>query len=371
MKLMNPRLVCIARKLDPVWKVLAVLRSRRLQPIVSSATRNVLVIDLHLVGDIVMLLPLLEAIRARFPAARVTLLAGPWARPVIVGSGDVDEVVEYAAPWVRALGPIAGVVGYLRIASRLRSMPWDIGIDVRGDVRQILLLFLAGCSRRIGFDFSGGGSLLTDIVPDDGSYAHILTHHERIAALIDAWNGRPFVPVLTLTESEKIDAAQIVPFIGFHFGASLSLRRLPAEQAVELLQLHVGSADPLVVFAPPDLDDYLSDVRSRLPAHLQQRLEFWRGGLRSFIVKASRAKLMFTMDSGPAHIAAGLGRDTVVFFGPNLPRYTGPRSPNVRFIEELGVRCRPCDQHRCVNAVHQACMKGLVERWQSTLRKGI
>jgi ADP-heptose:LPS heptosyltransferase len=329
-----------------------------------STVRSILVIDLHLIGDMVMLLPLLRALRDRFPEARISLLAGPWSGAVLVGSRDVDEVIEYSAPWVKPQRLWPAMLGYLRIARLLARAPRDLGIDVRGDVRQILLLWLARCKRRVGFDFSGGAALLTDVVFDDGTLSHLLDHHQRIAAHLGAWDGREFVPSLALTAEEEERARHLAPFIGFHLGASLPLRRLPAADAAALVALHDRPDQRLVLFSAADMDDYTTEVLELLPDTTVARIEVWRGDLRSFIVKASRATRMFTMDSGPAHLSAALGRDTVVFFGPNLPRLTQPRGPRVRIVEDTTVRCRPCDQRHCINPIHQACMRGLVERWR-------
>jgi len=369
MKVMNPRLVRVARRLDFIWRALRVLYAprslRRDAPV-----RSILVVDLHLVGDMVMLLPLLASLRRRYPDARISLLAGPWCEVALAGTDTVDEVVPYAAGWVKyqSLGP--SIRGFWRTLTRLRRSEWDVGIDVRGDIRHILLLFLAGCRRRVGFDFTGGAALLTDVVPDDGELRHILDHHQRIAAALDAFDGQDFVPSVKLSGPESAVAEAIPPFIGFHFGASLPLRRLPADDAAALITMHDSTNEPLVLFSSPDMEPYVAEILARLPGRVGKEVEVWRGDLRAFVVKASRARRMFAMDSGPAHIAAALSRETIVFFGPNLPQYTAPRGVHVRVVEDRTVRCRPCDQRHCVNATYQACMRGLVDQWRLRGRDG-
>ena len=361
MKVMNPRLVQFAKRIDFVWRILACIApSRKRSPL---PITSILVVDLHLLGDVVMLVPLLKALRDRYPLVKISLLAGPWAHAILSGTRLVDEIVTYVAPWVKPTHLGHAVVGYFRMCFRLRATRWDVGIDVRGDVRQILMLYIAGCKRRVGFDFTGGGPLLTDTVPDDGKMRHILDHHQRIARQLDAWNGQPFVPALTLNLTEQRAAESILPFIGIHLGASLPLRRLPVEEAVALISFSCRSDDVVILFSTPEMEDYTEEVLSLLPEILLQKIEIWRGTLRDFIVKVSRAKRVFAMDSGPAHICAALGRETIVFFGPNLPENTGPRGERVQFLEDTSVMCRPCDQHRCTNHIYQACMRGLVQSW--------
>ena len=103
----------------------------------------------------------------------------------------------------------------------------------------------------------------------------------------------------------------------------------PAMRPSSSLPMTKTGHEHLVLFSAPDMEEYTAEVLGLLPLPTAAKLEVWRGDLRSFIVMTSRSKRMFTMDSGPAHISAALGRDTVVFFGPNLPEYTSPRGPTV------------------------------------------
>jgi ADP-heptose:LPS heptosyltransferase len=64
----------------------------------------------------------------------------------------------------------------------------------------------------------------------------------------------------------------------------------------------------------------------------------------------------YAMDSGPAHLAAALGVDTTVFFGPHLSRAVRPMGRKVVVVERADVPCRPCDQHRCTNPHFQQCL---------------
>jgi heptosyltransferase II len=366
-KVMNGRLVKVARHLDILWGALGrmFLRSRCSTPVTD--VKSILIVDLHLVGDIVMLIPLLQAVRRRYAFAKITLIAGPWAVPILMGANLVDELIPFTAPWVKKTQWMRAVSDCLALIGNLRKRKWDIGVDVRGDIRQIIILALSGSQRRIGFDFTGGAALLTDVVPDDGIIHHILDHHQRIARAMDAWNEDKFLPRIWLTSDESLAVANEPSFIGFHFGASLSLRRLPPSEAAMLIRIFERDVRQLVLFSAPDLEEYIIAVIRLIPVELADRIQIWKGDLREMCVKISSASLMITMDSGPGHIAAALERETVVVFGPNLPKYTGPQGENVRFLEDADVLCRPCDQHSCSNPVFQACMLGLVKKFDQTM----
>lgn len=362
MKVLNERLVAIARRLDWIWPLVGWLLPRA-RAGGSAPPKSILIFDLQLIGDMVMLLPMLQCLRQQHPAARITLVAGPWAESIIGPENIVDELVPYAAPWVKSQSLVGAASATLRLLRRLRRVQWDWAIEVRGDIRQILLAALSGAARRISFAFTGGAALLTDVIPDDGRLAHLAEHHRRILRHLGLWSPeQSYVPRLHLTASEAARAASIEPFVGFHFGASIELRRLAVADAARLVNAWAGRRERLVLFEPPDMREYNAELRLLLSADARARLETWRGALRDFIVMASRAKQMFTMDSGPAHIAAALDVPTVVFFGPNRPEYAAPIGANVHVVEIRDLPCRPC-QNRCINAIHQACLRTAIANY--------
>lgn len=366
MKVMNLGLVRQARRIDRLWSLLAFVRSLRKPspyPLEPAHRLSILVLDLHLIGDAVMLLPFLAALRRRYPTALITVVAGPWNRPVFEGNPSIDEMIEFAAPWVKGQGVRASWAAARGLVLKLRMTRWDIGVDMRGDIRNVLILYFANCIRRVGFDFTGGASLLTQVVPDDGRLASLLEHHERVAATLQAFDGRPFVSRITLTEQERVTAQSISPYVGFHFGASLSLRRLPVDEAAKLVASCLDHWNgPALVFCPPDLDVYVANLLAELDPTRRGRVDVWRGDLRGFMVAASRARVLYTMDSGPAHVAAAIGVPTVVLFGPNRAEYAAPRGHNVISVQfDPPLPCQPCDQHQCVHpSLPQACLRGRV-----------
>lgn len=359
MKPINHKLARLAKLLTPLWYVLKPFGP---QKATTQPPSSILVFDFHLIGDIVMLTPLLQSLKTAYPQARLVLVAGAWAKEILHGTDLVDEIIPFAAPWVKYNQGWGGIVSCYRLVKQLRQQTWDLGIEVRGDIRQILLLWLTGAKRRVGFDFTGGGALLTDLVLDDGAMAHLTEHHQKICEHLGIWQtNEKYLPFLKLTLEEKRNVEATPAFIGFHFGASLPLRRLPFAEISSLL-LSCQSADvELVVFLSPE-EDGVRTLLSQLPTSLHTKIQFWSGNLREFILQISRATHCYFMDSGPAHIAAALGVPTTVFFGPAEAANVRPIGANVEIISKAFVACRPCDQINCRNPVVQYCMQGLAEQ---------
>jgi ADP-heptose:LPS heptosyltransferase len=358
----NVRLASLSRRLDPLWWLIA--RMLRLKPHATAPAvpRSILLVELHLLGDMVMLIPLLRVIRRHHPDAHVGLLAGPWARDILESTGLVDEFIMLRAPWVAKGQGLRGMVGLMRAIRTVRSRTWDWGIDVRGDVRNALLLALSRAKRRVAYDFTGGAALLTDVVPDDGVLRHIIEHHEALAlALSMPMTADERIPTLRFNEPTESAARASRRRVGLHFGASLALRRMPLQEARALLSsLRDNENADLILVDSPEIHALNTALIQELPAQQAGRIERWRGSLNEFVAFLATLDEFYAMDSGPAHLAAALGVHTTVFFGPHLSRAVRPMGSNVSVVERDDIACRPCDQHRCTNVLYQQCLTQLV-----------
>jgi len=367
MKPFNRGKLLLARMLRPLWNVLGLFFSRAE---VTGEPRSILVFDFHLIGDIVMLTPLLAALRDAYPSAHIALVAGPWAGDVLRGLPYVDELVEFAAPWVKYRQGLVAWRNCWKLLRHLRQHHWDLGLEVRGDVRQILLLALSGARRRVGYDFSGGAALLTDVVASGSGHRHIAAdYHRSLCEHLGIWRDREYLPQLCLTGDEQLSASKHEIFTGIHFGASLTLR-IPGETMLDdfVTALLARSRGPFVVY-------HLLEA-PRVSQHLLRKLgedgasvTLWKGSLRDFICQLSRCSHLYALDSGPAHIAAALGVKVSVIYGPSLPEMTRPLGGSVRIIDGRILPCRPCDQRSCSNAQYQQCFAP-PQAWLETQQAG-
>jgi ADP-heptose:LPS heptosyltransferase len=367
LKQQNHRLASLSRRLDPLWWLIARLLRLRRFGAVPAAPRSILVVDLHLLGDAVMLVPLLRVIRRCHPNAHLGLMAGPWAREILADTGLVDEFITLRAPWVAKGQGAAGIVGLVRAIRTSRLRPWDWGIDVRGDVRNVLLLALARARRRVAYDFTGGTALMTDVVPDDGVLRHIIDHHAVLARYLGMpMTAEECIPTLgspagngSRTHGSPTPGSK--RRIGFHFGASMLLRRMPLEEACALILAFQDRQDAhLILVDAPEVRALNSAVLGRLAASYASRIERWQGSLRELMAFLRTLDEFYAMDSGPAHLAAALGTDTTVFFGPNLSLAVRPMGRRVTVIEREDMPCRPCDQRNCTNPHYQECLTRVV-----------
>ena len=116
------------------------------------AFSKILIRATNWVGDAVMSLPAIRAIRERFPEAHITLLARPWVADVYAREKSIDRVIRYDAAsgardwWTK-----------WRLARSLRTEKFDCAILLQNAFEAAMIAWLAGIPRRIGYARDGRG----------------------------------------------------------------------------------------------------------------------------------------------------------------------------------------------------------------------
>jgi heptosyltransferase-2 len=300
--------------------------------------RKILVLELWHMGDVVLATPVLQSLRAMFPGATITLLAKNHARDLLEHSGLVDEIVTFDFPWT-AMSDKYDPSRYDRAAirevvRRLREEQFDLCLDCRMDLRSNVLTRSIGAKRRVGYDFGGGGFLLTDAVEAPAADQHKVDDWMGLLAPLrdeSARDGAPVPdPILTVTNEERADAQKLLDsyeitsediVVGVHPGGSHAAKRWSVDNFAEVARtLAERHGAKLLVFVDPEGSG--SDMQ------LGQNAAFVRTSIREMMALFTQCDLVLCNDSGPMHIAAALGVPVVAIFRTGNPKAYGPRGLN-------------------------------------------
>ena len=122
---------------------------------------SILIIRLDHLGGVVCSVPVPENLKNHYVGSRVTCLVSGQTKEIFMNNQYVDEVISYDASWFdRSQDNPFELRSFFRLAAQLRKYKYDLGIDLRGDLRHILLMVLAGVKFRVGYGVTGGGFLL-------------------------------------------------------------------------------------------------------------------------------------------------------------------------------------------------------------------
>ena len=295
-------------------------------------------------GDRV-LRPLREALRP----ATLDVLAGPWAAEVFEGHPAVDHVLTYATPWwsaVRGAPARERLARWLELPGmirRIRAGKYDVGIDLRGDLRQItFFLGLGGMPVRVSSDRTGGTRLLTHTWPFDPTL-HEVEKNLAVASLLGA-SGIARLDVAahavlpTRLRAMLPDDAKARGYVAFALRGSEPNRAWPAAHAAKVvdgLRRELGLES---VYVGSVADAPLGDEVARLASSPIVNLA-GRTSLTETLSVLRHATVTVAVDSGPMHLAAAAGSPVVALFGPGDPRECRPWSDTAQIVASV----RPAD----------------------------
>lgn len=313
-----------------------------------SGLRRIAVVKTVAIGDLVVAMPTLAALRDRFAEAHITLVTTPRVRAVVEGCPWVDDILYFDV-----FGAHRGLLGLIRFVGELRRRRFDAWIELEHYYRSTTLLgYLCGARVRVGFDIPGQvrGRLFT-LKVHYPTEAHELDAFYSIARAVGV--TRPPSGLLPLPVSPEDEEAVTAWLSDEGVSAERELvvlhtttspvavaRRWLDDRWIELAErLFEGCGLMSVLTGAPDDAPGLRALASR--AKVPMLVAAGRLTLRQFASLALRAKLVVSLDTGPLHVAAAMGTPTVGLFGPNTPAKWGPYGPLHRAVW-AGLDCAPC-----------------------------
>ena len=318
--------------------------------------RQILVLRLERIGDLLMTLGALEAVRARAPGARIHLVVGRWNEDLarLVPGVDSHETID--VPWLARQDTGASLQELLRRAWAWRSHGFDLALNFEPDIRSNLLIGLSGAPNRVGFSSGGGGALLTtalSYVPSD----HTATNALRVvdAALPPAGSVRPEAryPRLPIPDEARRAADRILSragpgrlLIGLHASGGRDIKQWHMDRFAEVATPLARDLQATIVLTGTPADRALVDrVAALLPADVSVLDAAESMELSVFAALLERLRLFITCDTGPMHLAAAIGIPVVALFGPSDPGRYGPLSDRAAVVT-ADLWCRPCNRVR-------------------------
>ena len=323
-------------------------------------SRRYLVFHTAFLGDIVLVLPLLQALRNSEPSAFIALVTTPAAASIVQGHPAVDEVIPYAKRT-----DDRGLKGILRLASSLRSRKFDVALVPHRSLRSALVVSLARIPQRIGFERSAGRWLFTEVV----KYRSRVHEIDRNLDLLVPLGIRPshrILPQLPVNPTasgivdsfiEKHEGGPGGKLIAIAPGSVWATKRWPADRfAIVARELQAMGHTVLLVGGAEDvlLCNQVAEGSGFAPVVLAGRLS-----IRESAEAIRACAVLITNDSAPQHLGVAVGTPVIAIFGATAPTFGfAPVGPNDHVVETLGLECRPCAIHggrKCPNGTI-ACM---------------
>jgi heptosyltransferase-2 len=330
-------------------------------PILDPVPQRILVKEVNWLGDVVMSLPALRAVRRTFPEAHLAILIKQELAGFFAGIGWVDEVIPYSV----AHG-FAGIRDRSSIVSAIRSRNFDLAIMFPNSFEAAFWTALARVPRRAGYAKDSRGLMLTHRThpgPDamNGHQMHYWLNMVRdtVGAMpakedceLEPDRGRVDAMRTWLSEHRKRkDSALIAVAPGAAYGPA---KEWPVTHFARLIDGLAAnhSVEAVLVGAPNERArcDQIAEASQAGAA-----VAAGETGIGELVALLSLADGFIGNDSGAMHVAAALGTPTVGIFGSTNPERTGPIGSRTRALWRH-LECSPCLQRTC-RFGHYNCLK--------------
>lgn len=322
--------------------------------------RRVVVRGTNWVGDAVMTVPALRALRSLFPSSHITLATRGWAQGLFADADFIDDIQVHEGSGLRS------VVNQVRA---WQKREFDLAVLFPNSLEAALVAALSRVPFRTGYATEGRQRLLTHPLqlPEWRSTRHEIYYYLNIVERLGGAENSSSHPdgSLTVSEVRKTEARELLRRHGVTEGRKLialcpgsinsRAKRWPAERFAALGDRFANELDGDVVLigsqAEQEVSHNVSQAMRRTPIVLTGKTN-----LTQLVGMLSVVDLLVTNDTGPAHIASALGRPTLVIFGPTNPLTTSPYSESGQIIR-VPPDCAPCMlrdcpiDHRCMTAI--------------------
>lgn len=320
---------------------------------------NILIIKLSAIGDVVMALPMIEAVNRIYPEARITWLCGKTVAPLLQQITAINDciVIDEARLLSGSIPERMKVL--LDVWRSLLGRRYDLIVTGHIDPRYRLIgLFARGTARR------SFGRLSDRLFPVPGR--HHSDEYVRLVTNIDGPDAvQGVLPVLSLAVPEQIGSLLMIgisPIVALAPGGAKNLlndnpqRRWPLENYVRLAQRLLDNGIQVVVSGSSDDSWVCEHFHNVKVTNL-----IGMTNLVDLVGLYGHCDVVVTHDSGPLHLAGLAGKPIVALFGPTNPDEKVPRTSGTKILwggETLP--CRPCyDGKKYTPCSNNVCLKSV------------
>jgi lipopolysaccharide heptosyltransferase II len=330
--------------------------------------RRILCVRLDALGDVLMTTPAIRALKETVPGRRITLLTSPAGAEAAALIPEVDDVLVYDAPWMKATRPRSSSKAEWAMAERLRQGRFDAAVVFtvysQNPLPAAFLCYLADIPLRLAHCHENPYQLLTHWITDPEPTRTIRHEVRRQLDLVAALGCYTEETRLSLRFSaaaerrvlrslQELHQKPARPWLVMHPGASAPSRRYPAEGFAEAARRLTSQTGAFVVFtgsaAETELIEQIRQMMQGPSTSLAGVLD-----LEELAALLAHAPLLIANNTGPVHIAAAVGTPVVDLYALTNPQHTPWQVPSRVLYQD--VPCKYCYKSICPEG-HQNCLR--------------
>lgn len=349
------------------------------------SAENILCIRLDTIGDVLMTTPAIRALKVSNPRCRITLLtssAGVAAARLVP---EIDQVIVYDAPWLKATAPRLNSRPEYEMVEELRRLNFDgaviFTVYSQNPLPSAFLCYLADIPLRLAHCRENPYQMLTDYIkePEPEKFVrHEVQRQLDLVATIGSYTEDTRLS-LQVPEAaslavegilEKLDIDKNRPWVVIHPGATAESRRYAPEKFAAVARTLLFDMGIQVIFTGTASEQELvSEIQSKLSWDFSGSYDIKSStqcitkpavhslvgclNLSELAALLKFSSLLISNNTGPVHVAAAVGTPVVDLYALTNPQHTPWNVPNRVLFHD--VPCKYCYKSICPEG-HQHCL---------------
>lgn len=315
------------------------------------AYKNILIVKLSAIGDVIHALPVPTALKQCFPDARITWIVEKPAYDLLVGHPHIDEIMIFDKPKFKKITSL--IKAAPPFIKELKSRKFDLTIDLQGLFKSAAIAFLSGANSRLVYENSRElSNLLSSRICGQHQYGHVVERYLDVVRAIGCQVEKPqFVINISPKEQQLADSIAVKAglqvknqYVILAPGANWPNKCWPLAHFAKLADyLYEKEIIPVVIGGANDRRLY-SDIAAKCavpPIDLTGKTS-----LKQLAYIIQNALSFIGGDTGPMHLAAALGTPVVALYGPTDIIRNGPYG-EVHTALTVSRECTGCWKRKC------------------------
>ena len=321
--------------------------------------RRILVVKLDHLGDVLLATSVFSNLRCVYPHAQIHALVGSIGALVLRNHPDVNKIIQYDARFFCRSGRPMQLRDASQLFRSLRLKKYDLLIDLRGDWLTVIFALFKGAYYRIDLASLQAENKL-------GHFAFTSSHEAERNLDVLRTARIPIslkTPAFYNTRADQrwtedfLSNANIVkdrPLIAIHPGSPIRLKRWRAERFAAVADWLITHKEAQILFVGVKSESsVIAGVQKQM--HREAITVAGKTNLSQLAEILRRCDLFIGNDSGPMHLAAAIGTQTIGLYGPGNPARFGPVGAHSCTIRRMP-NCPPCMGTSCKFG-GEGCMK--------------
>lgn len=313
--------------------------------------KNILIVKLSAIGDVIHALPVAHALKKKYPQARITWVVEKPAYELLTNNPDIDEIIVFDKPKFKSLSGLL-TNGY-QFSKELKTRKFDLAIDLQGLFKSAVVSYVSGALKRLVYCNARELShLVGEKICGENAEGHVVDRYLDVARYLGCRADEVCFPI-HITESEENKTIAIAKNAGFCLdnpyvvlapGTNWPSKCWPPLYFAKLAdRLYRDNIIPVIIGGPND-----QRLAAEITAHTKIPPIDLTGKTTmkqlAYIIKKSQA--FVGGDTGPMHLAVAVEAQVVTLFGPTDPNRNGPYG-QLHKVLIAPVPCQGCWQRSC------------------------